>query len=165
VGLAFRSKLESMFGDPFTVGLMLIITGSIVGVTLFSKQGARGVEKTTVLDALAIGLAQGMAIIPGISRSGATIATGVFLGMEREWAGRYSFLLSIPSILGALILSLASRGEGDVGVAQLALGTAAAGIVGYVSLKVLMRLIVKGRFYSFAPYCWVVGILALWKYI
>ncbi len=163
VGLVFRERLELMFGEPCTVGWMLLLTGFIVGATRFLQKGNRGVERSRVIDALVVGLAQGMAIIPGISRSGATIAVGILLGMEREWAGRYSFLLSIPSILGALFLSLASR-EGDgVGVFQLLVGTIVSGLVGYGALRVLMTLIVRGKFYSFAPYCWAVGILTLWK--
>lgn len=142
---------------------MLILTGSIVGATLFFQEGSRGVQRTRVIDALLIGLVQGVAIIPGISRSGATIAAGIFLGMEREWAGRYSFLLSIPSILGALILSLADWEKGNIEAMELLLGAAVACLVGYGALTVFMRLIVRGKFYSFAPYCWVVGILTLWK--
>jgi undecaprenyl-diphosphatase len=163
VGVAFRKRLESMFGEPCTVGWMLILTGFLVGATLFSRRGSRGVQRTRVVDALLIGLVQGIAIIPGISRSGATIAAAIFLGMEREWAGRYSFLLSIPSILGALILSLADWKEGNIEAMELLVGMAVAGLVGYGALTVFMKLIVRGKFYNFAPYCWIVGILTLWK--
>ncbi|MBW2148566.1 MAG: undecaprenyl-diphosphate phosphatase [Deltaproteobacteria bacterium] len=162
VGLVFRERLELMFGEPCTVGWMLLLTGSIVGATRFLQKGTRGLERSGVIDALVVGLAQGLAIIPGISRSGATIAVGIFLGMEREWVGRYSFLLSIPSILGALFLSWASREEGGVGAFQLLAGATVAGLVGYGALKVLMMLITRGKFYGFAPYCGAVGIVTLW---
>jgi undecaprenyl-diphosphatase len=105
---------------------------------------------------------QGLAIIPGISRSGSTISIGLLLGIQREIAARYSFLLSIPAIVGAGLLNL-KDGLGETGSAiQIPLvGAATAAIVGYAALKVLLNVVKKGGLSLFAPYCWLVGILAI----
>ena len=106
---------------------------------------------------LPIGIAQGIAIIPGISRSGATISAGLFLGLDRELSGKFSFLLSIPAILGATILE--ARKIASVETLELNLvGMGAAFLVGLVALKFLMKIIKFGNFSLFAYYCWAVSI-------
>jgi undecaprenyl-diphosphatase len=115
-----------------------------------------------VRDALIIGVAQGMAILPGLSRSGATISTALFLGIQRKTAGPFSFLLSIPAILGALALEMRSALTlSPVSVKMLLLGTAAAAVTGVFALKLLLRFVNQGRLSVFAPYCWAVGLAAL----
>jgi len=105
---------------------------------------------------------QGIAIMPGISRSGSTISIALFLGINREIAGRYSFLLSIPAILGAMILGLDSTIiQTNIPVKIILLGTLTAGIVGYIALKILLRIVKQGRLYYFAPYCWLLGAATL----
>jgi undecaprenyl-diphosphatase len=110
---------------------------------------------------LAIGTAQGLAIIPGISRSGATIICGMACGMNREMAGRFSFLLSIPAIIGAMGLQLDLQEVHRVGFLPLLSGFITATLVGILALKLLMGMIKKGHLYYFAPYVWVVGTLVI----
>ena len=103
-----------------------------------------------------------MAIIPGISRSGSTISTGLLLGIEREKAARYSFLLSIPAIVGAALLNLKDGlDDGDLSIKVSLVGAVTAAIVGYAALRALLQVVKKGGLHIFAPYCWLVGILAI----
>lgn len=162
LGLLFKAAAEHLFGAVWLVGLMLLVTGTVVWCTRYAAPQGRGLLKTRPRDALIIGVVQGLAIIPGISRSGSTIATALFLGIDRELAGRYSFLLSIPAILGALVLGLdAEEMQTTIAVEMIALGTLIAAIVGYLALKVLLGLVRRGQLSWFAPYCWALGLIAL----
>lgn len=162
IGLFFKDSLEALFASPTTVGAMLVVTGAIVGSTRFIPPGYARKGRVSIPIALAIGVAQGIAIIPGISRSGATIVCGLLLGLNRDLAGRFSFILSIPAILGALILEMDTTAMSRVGPAPLIAGFLTSAVVGLLALKVLMTIVRKGRFYYFAPYCWAIGILTLW---
>lgn len=162
LGLLFRPMAGKLFSSVRIVGAMLLVTGLLVWLTRGLKREGRDITRLTIWDALCIGVIQGVAILPGISRSGATIAMGLFKGLSRETAARYSFLLSIPAILGAMILELGevpASGFQPLGVVLLGVFTAAA--VGYVALRVLIRLVKKGSLHVFAPYCWFLGVVAL----
>lgn len=161
IGLTFKDPLERLFGSVTTVGVMLLITGVIVGITKFISQDHAKWDQVKVWMALIIGVAQGLAIVPGISRSGSTIVCALLLGLGREAAGRFSFLLSIPAIIGAVGLHLESDAIARVGVIPLTVGFASSALVGFFALKLLMGMVKKGHFYYFAPYCWVVGALTL----
>jgi undecaprenyl-diphosphatase len=162
LGLFFKAGAEHLFGAVWVVGLMLLVTGTLVWCTRYVAPTGRELLKTRPVDALIIGFVQGMAIIPGISRSGSTIATALFLGIDREVAGRYSFLLSIPAILGALVLGLdAEEMQTTISIEMILLGTLIAAIVGYLALKLLLGLVRRGQLSWFAPYCWVLGLIAL----
>ena len=161
IGLIFKDPLEKMFGAVTTVGVMLLITGVIVGVTKFISLDHGKWEQVKLWMALIIGTAQGLAIIPGISRSGSTIVCALLLGLRRETAGRFSFLLSIPAIIGAVGLHLESDAIARVGVIPLMVGFASSALVGFFALKLLMGMVKKGHFYYFAPYCWFVGALTI----
>ena len=106
IGLIFKDPIEEAFGSMFTVGIMLLLTGTIVGITRLIPKSRNTAMRVGPLVALAVGTAQGLAIMPGISRSGSTIVCALLLGLDRELAGRFSFLLAIPAILGAVILQL-----------------------------------------------------------
>jgi undecaprenyl-diphosphatase len=108
-----------------------------------------------------VGIAQGLAIIPGISRSGTTIATGILCGIDRDLAARFSFLLSIPAILGAVVLQIGSDEFGRMDLVPMILGFISSALVGLLALKILMTLVRKGNFFYFAPYCWMVGLLVI----
>ena len=162
IGLAFKDSIEKAFGSLFVVGIMLLITGVIVGITRFIPNAHCTATRVGPLIALAIGVAQGLAIMPGISRSGSTIVCALLLGLDRELAGRFSFLLAIPAILGAVVLQLDADAIQRVGVAPLILGLVSSGIIGFLALKLLMGIVKKGHFYYFAPYCWGVGLLTLY---
>lgn len=164
LGLMFHGIADQLFSSSFFTGLMLIVTGLLLWLTRRAKPGGRGsvIEGFSRTKAFIIGMVQGLAIIPGISRSGSTISIGLLLGIDRETAARYSFLLSIPAIFGAGTLSLKDGlSQTDPAIRLSLLGAAAAALVGYGALKVLLRMVKKGRLYVFAPYCWLIGILAI----
>jgi undecaprenyl-diphosphatase len=144
------------------VGVALLITGTFLWFTQRRKAAGRPIKEMRLKDAFIIGLVQGLAIVPGISRSGATISAALYLGVDRELAGRFSFLLAIPAILGALVLGLDSDAfETTLPAATILLGSLAAAVVGYLALVVLLKIVKKGQLHRFAPYCWVVGLAAL----
>jgi undecaprenyl-diphosphatase len=159
IGLTFKDPLERLFGSPAIVGVMLVVTGLIVGITRLIPAAYGKRDQVTVLIALAIGAAQGLAIVPGISRSGATIVCGLLLGLNRDLAGRFSFILCIPAIVGALLLQLDMAAVTRVGPVPLAVGFLVSALVGFLALRLLMRIVRRGHFYYFAPYCWAIGIL------
>lgn len=145
------------------VPVFLIINGGILLATYFAQKRAQanGKEKDAlslgVLFALLVGLAQAIAVIPGISRSGSTIATAVFMGTSRAFAGVYSFLLSLPAITGAMLLEAKNiAGLGNYGV--LIAGFVSAFVSGYFALKVLLSFLKKGKLYFFSFYCFLAGI-------
>jgi len=161
IGLVFREPLENLFGSVTTVGVMLIVTGLIIGLTRLLPPGYGIRTRIGYLAALAVGTAQGLAIIPGISRSGATIVCGLLLGLDRELAGRFSFLLAIPAVVAALALQINVEAVARVGLGPLVFGFFTSAVVGLIALKLLMSMVKKGHLYFFAPYCWAVGILIL----
>ncbi len=166
LGLLFHQIAEDIFGTVLIVGLMLIFTGTFLWLTRYQRRPGRLIGQMNAADALLTGLAQGFAILPGISRSGATIATMLFLGLDRELAGRYSFLLSIPAILGALILSIDSAGVGNgMSMTSVLSGTLIAGIVGFAALVLLLRIVQNGKLHLFSPYCWLLGAVTLGWYL
>ncbi|MGD9238553.1 MAG: undecaprenyl-diphosphate phosphatase [Desulfobacterales bacterium] len=164
LGLMFKSIADQLFSSSFLTGLMLMLTGLLLWLTRRANPNNKGagIEGFSRTKAFTIGIVQGLAIIPGISRSGSTISIGLLLGIDREVAARYSFLLSIPAIVGAGALSLKDGlSQTDPAIRLALLGAAAAALVGYAALKVLLRMVKKGRLYVFAPYCWLVGIIAI----
>ncbi len=162
LGVIFAKMAEALFGTIWLVGIALLITGTFLWFTRQRKTVGRPIKEMTLKDALIIGLVQGMAIIPGISRSGATISAALYLGVDRELAGRFSFLLAIPAIIGALVLGLDSEAfHTSLPAGTILLGSLAAAVVGYLALVVLLKMVRKGQLYRFAPYCWVVGAVAV----
>jgi len=162
IGIFFHKIADRLFSSILLVGFMLLITGALLWLTRIPKQNNKGIEKFSVSAAIIIGLVQGIAIIPGISRSGSTIAAGLLLGLDKQIAARYSFLLSIPAICGAEILNLFSSHSGDMIPVHISLiGMCSAFIVGYFALSLLMYLVKNGRMYVFSPYCFLAGGIAL----
>lgn len=160
IGVILQDTFESIFASVGTVGYMLWITGVILLIAHFSPKGNRGIGEMKPSEALLIGFVQGLAIAPGISRSGATIAVALILGIEKETAARYSFLLSVPSIIGALILKSGDAGNSfSLGVA--AVGFISALVTGYFCLALLVQLVKRGKLVWFAPYCFAVGLFAI----
>lgn len=160
IGIIFRDWFETLFFKPRVVGIMLLITGLVLWLTHYTKKTGKTIKKMGWMDSILIGMAQGLAIIPGISRSGATISTGLFCGLEREFSGKFSFLLSIPAVLGATLLEfrkVESSSEVWIGL----VGMATAFCVGLVALKFLMKIIRKGKLFIFSYYCWGMGILMI----
>ncbi|RJR18932.1 MAG: undecaprenyl-diphosphate phosphatase [Desulfobacteraceae bacterium] len=161
IGFFLKDPLEALFSDPFKVGFMLLATGFFLIITRFIPSEYCRKLKIGLVPALTIGLAQGIAIAPGISRSGATIVCGLLLGLRREIAGSFSFILSIPAILGALFLQLGGEEIARVGVGPLAAGFITAALVGLLALRLLMKIVKVGHLYYFAPYCWLAGIITI----
>jgi len=161
IGLLFHDIFESFFYNLFAVGIALLITGSFLYVSERRKNG----EELGLLDSLLIGVAQGISIIPGISRSGATITTGLLRKVEKEKAFRYSFLLSIPAIIGATVTESMRVNVVNIDVAVMFLGVLTSMIVGYVSLKLLLKIVLKEKFHLFAYYCWTVGAIIIFSQV
>ena len=164
LGFLFAGFADRLFASGMITGLMLIVTGLILWLSRqkqANKDQARN-DRLTPKNAFIIGIVQGLAIIPGISRSGSTISVGLLLGIDRETAAQYSFLLSIPAIIGAGLLGLKDGLlQTDLAIGTALLGAFAAALVGYAALKSLLQVVKKGRLHVFAPYCWLVGILAI----
>jgi undecaprenyl-diphosphatase len=164
IGLLFRKQFESMFDDLWGTGVWFIITGVLLFLTDRISRQERGLAAMGFSDALVIGIAQGLSIIPALSRSGATITAGVFLGLERGLLVRYSFLLSIPAIAGAFVLELIAHWHDaflEFNLLAYGVGTLAALIIGYWSIAVLLNMTRSRRLSVFAYYCWGIGVLTL----
>lgn len=160
IGLFFKDWFESFFSQTRQVGGLLFLTGLVLYLTRFSRKEGRSLDQMKWSDALLIGIAQGIAILPGISRSGATISTGLFLGLNRELSGRFSFLLSIPAILGATLFEMRGR-DLSLPLGTFLIGTGVAFVTGMISLTFLMRMIRMGRLFHFSYYCCGIGILMI----
>ncbi len=158
VGLLLESRVESAFSSSLLVGLMLLVTGLVVFLTVFAKTRGRQLDWHT---ALVIGLAQMAAILPGISRSGMTVAAALFLGLRREDAFEFSFLLSLPIVVAAAAKEAVGADWNCLGLSTSILGGAAAFFSGLVALALLRRAVVNRRFFWFAFYCWAVGLLVI----
>ena len=166
MGFAFKDLFEQVFHDVRTVSVALFVTGVVLFATRFTDGRSRRGVGLTLGIALAIGLAQGFAITPGISRSGATIAMGLLLGLERELAARFSFLLSIPAILGGLLFVLKDGVTFSPELlGPLAVGFVGAMVVGYAALVALVALVRRGGLHRFSFYLWPVAVLGWFSQI
>lgn len=162
VGVFLSGLVEQMFASPRLAACALLVTGGILCLGEPKEGAGREEAEMTAKDALIIGMFQAFAIIPGISRSGATIAAALMRGVAREQAARFSFLLSVPAIAGAFALKVKDL-EAPLGEKLLpyAVGALAAGIVGAAALGWLIRLVQGGNLARFRYYCWGAGALAL----
>jgi len=160
IGFVWGDIFQQLFMNIKGVGIMLLITGLwVLGGDIVSRYNKQNKRMPLIFSASLIGLAQGIAIIPGISRSGATISTGLICGLNKESAFRFSFLLSIPAVLGALLFKAK-----DFYLAlnsNLIIGMLTSALVGFFCLKLLFNIIKKNRFYLFSIYCFIVGIWIL----
>ncbi len=154
IGFVFQDFFESLFNNLLLVGSALLITGFV----LFFSEKRIGNRKMSILDSLLIGLTQAVAIIPGVSRSGVTITTGLLRKIDKATAFKYSFLLSVPAVIGATVLESRELVVGNVDMIPLFLGAVISMIVGYISLKLLQKIVMREKFHLFAYYCWIVGL-------
>lgn len=160
IGLAFEDVFEQLFASPAPVAVAFAITGCVLFATRWARRGSTTELEMQWWQALLIGLAQGIAITPGISRSGSTIAAALFLGMDREYAARFSFLLSIPAIGGAFLLKARDLDLAGPALGPIVVGFVAAALSGYLALVLLVRLVRTGDFSRFSYYLWAIAIVA-----
>jgi undecaprenyl-diphosphatase len=162
VGFLFEEKIEALFsGNILFVGIMLLVTASLLAIAFFMRKGKR---KISFPDALVIGLAQMIAVIPGISRSGATIATGMIIGNEKSQLAKFSFLMVIIPILGANLIKLLGgdfTNEPDVNSMAILAGFLAAFVSGLLACSWMVRIVRKGKIIYFAVYCLIIGLIAI----
>ena len=167
LGLLFKDTIKSFFYKPLSVSFLLFLTGIILLITRFVQNRGKQIGDTAIHAPLIVGSAQAFAMLPGISRSGTTISTGLYLGMERSFAGSYSFLMSIPSILGASIVEVAQSGNALLRISdeQSPLMLSVTGFLlslftGYFALRFLLSFLRKGKLYTFAYYCFAVAVIS-----
>ena len=167
VGVFFKDKVEEIFGSGLLiVGCMLLVTAALLAFSYFAKP--RQKEKLSIADAFIIGLAQAVAVLPGLSRSGSTIATGLLLGNKKEKLAQFSFLMVIPPILGEALLDVvkamkdgASAAVGDIALTSLVIGFVAAFVAGCLACKWMINIVKKGKLIYFAIYCAIVGAITV----
>lgn len=164
VGIFFKDQVESFFGQGLLlVGCCLVITSLLLAFAYFAKPRVR--EKISYRDAFIIGLAQACAVLPGLSRSGSTIATGLLLGNKKESIAQFSFLMVLAPILGDALLELIHILQGEVAVnisiLSLVLGFLAAYVSGCLACKFMIRIVQRGKLIYFAAYCLIAGGLAI----
>jgi undecaprenyl-diphosphatase len=160
MGYLWEDFFESLFAAPTWAAGLLLVTGLVLALSERLGKRRKEAHQLTFLDSIIIGIAQGCAIAPGISRSGATMAAGIFRGLKRAAAARYSFLLATPIIFGAGLLKLLDLFEMENATAHLPpliLGFLAAAISGYVCIRSLLSYLQQGKLYAFAIYCWLAG--------
>ncbi len=162
--LPFRGVLSRLSGNSVFIGVMLLVTGLILYLADRYAKREKDFWHVTVMDVLLVGLGQALAVVPGISRSGATISVGMLRGFQRTFAVKFSLLLSIPSVIGSTILTLfdAVKLGFDPGMLPMyAVGMIAAAVSGYFCIRFLRWTAARSRFGGFAYYCWGAGIVAL----
>jgi undecaprenyl-diphosphatase len=164
VGILFEDFFENINSSLTIVGFFLIITGIALWLSDKIESGKRGLKDMNYLDSIVIGTAQALAIFPGLSRSGSTIVTGLYKGLNRELAAKYSFILSIPVIGGATLLKakeLLVTGIVGISYSELVIGTISSMITGYFAIRLLLKLIKMQKLQYFAYYCFVLGFILI----
>ncbi len=162
--LPIHKKVQALGNNMVFIGAALVVTGFLLFACDLVRKGKKTERSATLKDVLLVGVGQAIATMPGISRSGMTITAGCFVGFERRFAVRFSFLLSIPAVLGANILSLKDAITGGIVWAEVPMylvGVVTAAAVGYACIRLLRMVAEKGRFGAFAYYCWAAGLLTL----
>ena len=162
--LPVHKMIETLYYHNIFIGIALVLTGCMLYVSDKMKRGTKTETNMTISDALIIGLCQCVATIPGLSRSGTTITAGIATGLDRKFAVKFSFLLSIPAVLGANIISLVDAFKEGVDIANVPaylIGMVVAMVAGIASISLLRRIAEKGRFGGLAYYCWVMGVLSM----
>jgi len=162
IGLFFKEEIEGLFtGNIMFVGIMLLLTAAVLAFTYYAKEREKEIS---FKDSFIIGIAQAIAVIPGISRSGATIATGLYLGNKKEFVAKFSFLMVLVPIIAANVkdlLDLDLAAQSAVSITPLIVGFIAAFITGLFACSWMLKIVKRGKLIYFAAYCLVVGIIAI----
>lgn len=161
IGLSLENIFEEMFSNTLSVGVAFAVTGLLLWLTRRAGEAKHSESTMPWVAALTIGVVQGLAITPGISRSGSTIAAAMFLGIEREAAAKYSFLLSIPAIMGAFLLKAGDLDLSAGNLAPLLTGFVTAAVTGYLALQLLLRFVRSGSLDKFAFYLWPLAAVSI----
>ena len=160
----FKDAVESLYANTFFIGFALVATGFLLFAADRWGHGNKNARSATIFDALIVGVSQMVAVVPGLSRSGTTISAGMLRGFDRSFAVQFSFLLSIPAVLGANLLSLIDAVRAGINwpyVPMYLVGVAVAFVSGYLAIYFLRVIVQRGKFGGFAYYCWGVGLLTL----
>ena len=162
--LPVRKLMDGLFYDNYFIGIMLVLTGCMLFVADKMEQGRKSVGGMSVWDAIIIGLCQCVATVPGLSRSGTTITAGIATGLKRDFAVKFSFLMSLPAVLGANVLGIADAVREGIDWSNMPaymIGMAVAMVSGIAAISLIRFIAEKGRFGGFAYYCWLVGVLSV----
>jgi undecaprenyl-diphosphatase len=162
--LPVKSSIESLNNSILAVGIAELVTGTLLFVSDRLSKGKKTERTATIADVLLVGCGQALATVPGLSRSGTTIAVGMLRGFDRDFAVRYSFLMSLPAIIGANLLSLKDAFEVGIDLSLFPVylvGIVIAAVAGYFAIRLVKLLTDQGKFGAFAYYCWVIGLIAI----
>src|SRR4051812_17782654 len=160
-GLVFSDQIKHGARDLYLIGTTLIVLGLVLAAAERAATRMRSIEDLQTRDGVVIGFAQALALIPGVSRSGATISAGLFLGLDRESAARYSFLLSVPAVVLSGLFELKDVGSGGPGAGPTIIATLLAFVVGYASIAWLLRYLTTHTMLPFVVYRVVLGVLVI----
>ncbi|MFW6287649.1 MAG: undecaprenyl-diphosphatase UppP [bacterium] len=166
IGFLFEDYIEGIFSSVLTVGIMLLITGLLIFLTERLSRVKFNLDDMKEHNALIVGIAQGLAIIPGISRSGSTIVSSLLQGLDRESAARFSFLVSVPVIAGVGLLELKdvlTVGLVELSWISLLVGFMVSAVSGYFAIKYLLHVLKRGSLVIFAYYCWGIGLIVIFS--
>lgn len=167
IGLGFQDQFKAAFGSPTAIGIALLVTGALLFVSGRVSRPRKGWRRFGVLGAVAVGIAQGLAITPGISRSGATICTALLCGLKRRWAAEFSFLIAFPAICAAAakefkdVLELPADQLAGIPAGPIVIGSLVATVVGFFALKGLLAAVRSAKLIYFSYYVWAVGVLVI----
>lgn len=164
LALPINSRIETLNGRNIFIGVMLILTGCLLYVSDRMTPGNKNNKNMTLTDALIIGLCQSVATIPGLSRSAVTITAGIATGLRRDFAVNFSFLLSVPAVLGAALLSFGDAFRDGIdwhSVPAYLIGTAVALLSGVAAIHLMRYISRKHKFGGFSYYCWVIGVMSI----
>ncbi|HCA48062.1 MAG TPA: undecaprenyl-diphosphate phosphatase [Armatimonadetes bacterium] len=163
VAVLFEEQVEALMNLPWAVGCALLVTGTALLISERLGRRLKSDRQTTAVDALLVGVAQAVAVVPGISRSGSTISAGLAVGFEREWAARFAFLMSVPAILGGTVFKLKDlieQGAGG-GLGLYAVCLVVSAVTGYLAIRLVIGAVQSRNLKWFAVYCYAMGLLAI----
>ena len=164
VVLPIKDKVEGLYGNTFFIGFAFLLTGTLLFLSDRMNRGGKDLRTVTIVDVLVVGIGQAIAVVPGLSRSGTTISCGMARGFDREFAVKFSFLLSIPAVLGANLLSLIDAIQVGIDWSLMPMylaGVITAAVSGYLAIRLLKFITQKGSFGAFCYYCWGAGLVTL----
>lgn len=164
IGLCFNKTFESFYSSLIAIGIGLLITGVILMVAEKMGRGKKNVDRMKFRSAIFIGIMQGIAITPGISRSGSTLFGGLITGLDRKFAVKFAFLISIPSILGSVVTEMPDAlkaGTAGLPIGPIIIGMIVAAISGFIAIKVMIRIVSAKNLSKFSYYVWILGAAVL----